>query len=134
MILRRLHLAVGVGGVIAFVLTGQYMRRVLDMASVVDLPRMLYRSAHIHLLFASLLKLLLGFYLAEGPDGWRKWVRRAGSVPILLAPLLFVMAFATEPQLSSFSRPYAIPAVEACLLGAILHTISRARIGRLDGK
>ena len=125
MILRRLHLAVGIGGVIAFVLTGQYMRRALDMASVADLPRMLYRSAHIYLLLSSLLNLMLGFYLREARGGWRSWVRRAGSVPILLAPPLFVMAFANEPQLASFSRPYAIPAVEACLLGVILHTISQ---------
>ncbi len=123
--IRRLHLAIGIAGVIAFVLTGQYMRRAIDMAGMGDLPRMLYRSAHIYLLLASLLNLMLGFYLREARGGWRSWVRRIGSVPILLAPPVFLMAFANEPQLASFSRPYAIPAVEACLLGVILHTISQ---------
>ena len=125
MILRRLHLAVGIAGIIAFILTGQYMRRAIDMESMRDLPRMLYRSAHIYLLLASLLNLMLGFYLREAGGGWRSWVRRIGSAPILLAPPLFLMAFASEPQLADFSRPYAIPAVVACLLGVILHTISQ---------
>jgi hypothetical protein len=126
--MRRLHLAVGVGGIIAFLLTGQYMDRALGhMAGVPDLPRMLYRSAHIYLLLGSLLNLMAGVYLTEASGGWRRLVGRIGSVGILLAPALFVVAFISEPQRSDFHRPYAGPAIYACAVGAVLHAVSAAR-------
>lgn len=126
--MRRLHLAVGVGGVIAFLLTGQYMDRALaHMVGVPDLPRMLYRSAHIYLLLGSLLNLALGVYLQEASGGWRRVVGRVGSVGILLAPPLFVLAFFSEPHRSDFHRPFAGPAIYACALGAVLHALSAVR-------
>ena len=123
--MRRLHLWIGLGGVVAFLLTGQYMDRWLGhLAGVADLPRMLYRSSHIYLLLASLVNLCLGLYLTEESAGWRKWVRRAGSVPIALAPFLLLLAFAREPHLAGFNRPYARPAIYGLLLGAVLHAVS----------
>ena len=82
--LRRLHLAIGIAGLIAFIFTGQYMDRALDhLAGMRDLPRMLYRSAHIYLLFSALLNLVLGFYLVETAGRSRRWLRRAGSMAVL---------------------------------------------------
>jgi len=132
--MRRLHLAAGIGGVIAFLLTGQYMDRALDhMAGVPDLPRMLYRSAHIYLLLGSLLNLALGVYLTEASVGWRRVLGRIGSVAILLAPPLFVLAFISEPHRSDFHRPFAGPAIYACALGAVLHAVSAVRRGTRTG-
>ena len=123
--MRRLHLYVGLAGLAAFVLTGQYMDRWLQhLAGTPDLPRMLYRSAHIYLLLASSLNLVLGLYLTDGPARWRSWVRRLGSVPIAFAPVLFVVAFAREPLDADFSRPFARPAIYGVLLGVMLHAIS----------
>jgi hypothetical protein len=120
-----MHLWIGLAGVVAFVLTGQYMDRWLGhLSGMADLPRMLYRSAHIYLLLGSLLNLLLGLYVTEAPAGWRKWARRIGSVPIALAPAFFIVAFAREPHLAGSIRPYAAPALEGVLVGAMLHVIS----------
>ena len=124
--MRRVHLWIGLVGVVAFILTGQYMDRWLGhLTGMADLPRMLYRSAHIYLLLASLLNLVLGLYVTEAPAGWRRWARRIGSVPIALAPVVFLIAFVREPHTASFSRPYAAPALEGVLFGAVLHAISR---------
>jgi len=51
--MRRLHLIVGLGGVVAFLLTGQYMDRVHDHLRDMDpTPRLLFRSTHIYLLLS----------------------------------------------------------------------------------
>lgn len=124
--LRRLHLAIGIAGLIAFIFTGQYMDRALDhLAGMRDLPRMLYRSAHIYLLFSALLNLVLGFYLVETAGRSRRWLRRAGSMPVLLAPPLLLLAFFNEPGLSSFERPYARVAIYGCLFGVVLHSLTQ---------
>ena len=123
--MRRLHLYIGLGGIVAFILTGQYMDRWLQhLAGMADLPRMLYRSSHIYLLLASLMNLLLGLYLQEAPAGWRRWVRRLGSVPIALGPAHLLFAFAREAQIGGFGRPYARVAIYGLLLGAVMHGIS----------
>jgi hypothetical protein len=132
--MRRLHLWIGFAGLAAFIATGQYMHRWLGhLAGVADLPRMLYRSAHIYLLLGSLLNLFLGLYLNDTPAGWRRWLRRAGSVPIAVAPALFLLAFAREPQFTDFSRPFAAPGLQGVLLGAVLHAISHIGAARSGG-
>ena len=72
-VLRRIHLVVGLAGVVLFLGTGQYMDRVHDhLRGMEDVRRMLFRSAHIYLLWSSLLNLALGLYFAEklcGPVG-----------------------------------------------------------------
>lgn len=89
--MRRLHFGVGALGVVAFLLTGQYMDRWLGhLAGMADLPRMLYRSAHIYLLFAALLNLLLGLYAEDHPRGWRRGLARFGSGLILIAPVMIL--------------------------------------------
>ena len=123
--MRRLHLWIGLAGVAAFLLTGQYMDRWLGhLAGVADLPRMLYRSSHIYLLLASLINLILGLYLKEASAGWRLWARRVGSVPIALAPALLLIAFAREAPLAGFNRPYAGPALYGVVFGAVMHAVS----------
>lgn len=55
------HFWIGVGGMCVFALTGQYMDRVLDhLVGMSDGPRMLYRSAHIYILLASMMNLIYG--------------------------------------------------------------------------
>lgn len=132
--MRRIHLVVGVAGVIAFILTGQYMDRWLGhLSGMPDLPRMLYRSAHIYLLLGSLLNLVLGLYLVDHLPGWRRWVSRGGSVLVAVAPILFLVAFAREPLRDDTHRPYAGPAIYGTVLGVGLLGAShrlRLRPGR----
>ena len=55
--LRSLHLVAGILGLLLFVLQGQYMDHVHDhLAGMEDGPRMMFRSSHIYLLLASLLR------------------------------------------------------------------------------
>ena len=124
--MRRVHLWIGVAGVVAFLLTGQYMDRWLGhLAGVADLPLMLYRSSHIYLLLGSLLNVVLGLYQVEAGNGWRRWLGRVGSILIAIAPVLFLIAFAREPLRPDFSRPFAGPGIYACALGGVLLAMSR---------
>ena len=133
--MRRLHLWIGRVGLVAFILTGQYMDRWLGhLAGVADLPRMLYRSAHIYLLLGSLLNMVLGLYQVEAEDGWRRWLSRAGSMLIAIAPVLFLIAFTREPLRNDFNRPFASPGIYACAAGVVMLAISRAgRLGTPKG-
>jgi hypothetical protein len=126
--MRRLHLAIGFAGVIAFLMTGQYMDRWLGhLAGVADLPRMLYRSAHIYLLFGSLLNVLLGLYVKGHAQGWRRGAALLGSVLILIAPVMILIGFYTEAARTDFERPFVGLAIYGCFAGVLLHAIGRGR-------
>jgi len=95
---RRIHLIIGLFGVIGFLLTGQVMKhhhpRMEDLSAEV---RMMYVSRHIYLLGASLVNVVLGLYLHVYPRGWRRVLQKIGSVLILLSPLSLLIAFIAEP-------------------------------------
>ena len=96
--MRRIHLAVGILTIMAFLATGQFMRmHAPPMEDLEDGLRMMYRSRHIYLLGSGLLNLLLGVYLRARAAGWRSGLQVAGSVLILTAPFLLVLAFFNEP-------------------------------------
>ena len=122
--MRRLHLLVGLLGLAAFLASGQYMALAHDhLSGMDDARRLLFRSRHIYLLYAALLNLALGLSLPEGPAGWRRWLRRAGSVLILAAPPLLAAGFLTEPWLKGLDRPYSRPAIYGSLAGVVLHLL-----------
>jgi hypothetical protein len=120
---RRLHLFVGLVGLVGFLLTGQYMDRVHDhLRGMDEARRLLFRSCHIYLLFGSLLNLALGLYLVPRV-GWRRWVAAAGSALVLAGPFFAALGFFTEPWLSDLERPYSRPAISGSLAGMLLHLI-----------
>jgi hypothetical protein len=130
---RRLHLAVGLVGVIGFLLTGQYMDRVHDhLRGMDDARRLLFRSTHLYLLFGSLLNLALGLHLSPAA-GWRLWVRSAGSLLVLSTPVFAAIGFFTEPWLSDLDRPYTRPTAYGALAGLVLHLICWSPRGRASG-
>jgi hypothetical protein len=123
--MRRWHLITGLVGVAAFLASGIYMR--MEQTFLHDeTTRMLYRSTHIYILFASLLNLALGLHLTAPRPGWRRCLQRTGSVLVLVPPLLLIAGFLTEPRLSELARPYSRPAIIACLAGMVLHVASVA--------
>lgn len=120
--MRRAHLIVGTLALAAFVLTGLYMDRVhAHLDGMPDGPRMLYRSAHIYLLFASLLNLLLGAYLIRATAGAARVLQTLGSLILLVTPLLFLGAFAVEPGLRDLLRPWARPGIYLSLAAVLAH-------------
>lgn len=103
--MRRIHLIIGLLGVIAFLLTGQVMKhhhpRMDELSPDV---RMMYVSRHIYLLEASLVNVVLGLYIRLHRHGWRRVLQQVGSVVILLSPLLSLVAFVAEPALGLAGR------------------------------
>lgn len=128
--MRRLHLVVGLVALAAFVLTGQYMDRVHGhLEAMADAPRMLFRSAHIYLLFAALLNLLLGAYVTPAPRGWPRTLQLSASAVLAATPMLFLAAFATEPWLAGLERPWARPAIYLSLAAVLGHVAAIRRAG-----
>jgi hypothetical protein len=103
--MRRIHLIIGLLGVVAFLITGQFMKHhTPPMQLLTSDVRMMYVSRHIYLLGAALVNLVLGLYLRESSHGWRRVLQRVGSVLILLAALSLLMAFFAEPSLGIAGR------------------------------
>lgn len=106
--LQALLLAMGSLGVLGFLGTGQYMKYALDgMQGMPDLPRLLYRSAHIYLLWAGLANLLAGMALAPTRQPLAGWLQRgAGGLLSVTVPLFAASFFVESPQ-GLIDRPLA---------------------------
>jgi len=131
--MRRLHLIVGAASLLAFLLTGQYMDRVhAHLVGMPDGPRLLYRSAHIYLLFAALLNLLLGAYIAPVTGRALRAVQWAASAVLLAIPGLFSVAFFREPWLEDLERPWARPAIYLSLAAVLVHVVVRYAGGMMS--
>ena len=105
--MRRIHLILGLLGVIAFLLTGQFMKHHSPpMQLLTPELRMMYVSRHIYLLGAALVNLVLGLYLREYATGWRRTLQWIGSVLIFLAALSLLVAFIDEPSLGMAGRSF----------------------------
>src|SRR5687767_3427493 len=126
MLFRRVHLILGIAGLVAFLATGQYMDHRWDhLSGMADGPRLLFRSAHIYLLFSSLLNLLLGIYWTRGRTGLRRGLQAAGSVLVAIGPLLFIVAFLREPWLRDLDRPFASWGIYGTFAGVLLQLSGR---------
>ena len=129
-----MHLIIGVLGVIAFLLTGQVMKHHYPgMAELSPEVRMMYVSRHICLLGASLVNAVLGLYLEVHRQGWRRIVQRIGSVLILVAPILLLMAFMAEPRFGMAGRSWrALYALIALFAGVMTHIVASAGASGID--
>ena len=117
---RFAHLVIGIVGLIAFALSGQYMHWVLaHLQGMPDGPRMLYRSSHIYLLWSSLLNVLLGCYLVRQSTPKLRLVQALASLAIVVGPNLLVVSFFIESNNASLIRPFARAAVYLALFGTL---------------
>lgn len=130
--MRRLHLIIGLIALDVFVLTGLFMRTHMPpMITLSSDVRLMYRSRHIYLLAAALLNVLLGVYLTVCPPGWRRSLQQLGSVLFMIAPVLVLFAFVSEPDhgfLGISWRSYY--GVIALFAGSIAHLLSAGTQGR----
>ncbi len=124
-VLKQLHFWLGLTGIIIFLLTGQYMFRVLDvLQGMDDGPRMLFRSAHIYFLLVSIINLVIGFYLQPANLKLNKWIQYIISIVFLLTPFVILAGFFLEPFLGDLYRPYVKPALYSLFAVAVLLIIA----------
>ncbi|HKO99377.1 MAG TPA: hypothetical protein VJU86_20425 [Pyrinomonadaceae bacterium] len=123
--MKRFHLIFGLIVLVIFLLTGQYMDRYFNhLEGMPDGPRMLYRTRHIFILLAALLNLGLGRYLRTDETQLRRGLQILGSVLIVGATILFIVAFFNEPKLMNLETPLSHRGMYAIAAGTLLHLLS----------
>jgi hypothetical protein len=126
--LRKLHLVVGLAGVVAFVVTGAYMRAGFpDLYAANEVLRYLYRSNHVYVLLASLVNVALGLHLTPVAPGWRAGVSLLGSLLALAAPVVLCFAFLFEAPVPTPDRVLTLVGVVAVTAGIALHVLGAMR-------
>jgi hypothetical protein len=128
MLLRKLHFAVGTAGVVAFVVTGAYMRAGFpDLYVTNEVLRYLYRSNHVYVLLASLVNVALGVHLTAAAPGWRAAISLLGSLLALAAPVVLCLAFFIEAPVPTPERGLTLAGVIAVTAGITLHVLGGLR-------
>jgi hypothetical protein len=125
---RKLHFAVGLAGVVAFLLTGVYMRSGFpDLSATNEVLRYLSRSNHVYVLLASLINVALGVHLKPVVPGWRATASKLGSLLALVAPVVLCFAFIYEAPRASPERVLTLLGIAALAAGIALHVLGGAR-------
>ena len=131
MALRKVHFAVGLLGIVAFLATGAYMNAGFpDLYAGNEVLRYLYRSNHVYILLASLVNVALGVHLAPAAPGWRATVLLAGSVLALAAPVVLCFAFFVEAPVAQPERVWTLAGVAALAAGIALHALGGTGVRR----
>lgn len=126
--MKLFHLLLGIGMIIIFLLTGQYMDRYLHhLTYTPDVQRMFYRSRHIYILLSGLVNVGLGTYFSYRVERWRQVLQMLGSVLIVLASGLFVAAFIYETSVANFAAPLAGWAMYTIFAGTLFHLLGGLR-------
>jgi hypothetical protein len=126
--MRHIHLALGILTLLAFAASGQVMlRHVPPMQMLSDDARLMYRSRHIYLLGGGIANVLLGLYLVQCRDRWRRRVQFAGSLLLLVAPVLLGLAFLAETGHGLHHTWRSHFGLYAMLGGTLLHFIAAVR-------
>lgn len=121
---RTVHLAVGVFVIAVFLLTGYHMRfHIHHLMEANDRFRFSLRGNHIYILLLGLLNLSLGAYLRVSQTMWRAYLQLVGSLMILTATGLVIVAFFFENK-ESLDRPFTLLAMILTLIGTVLHVVS----------
>jgi hypothetical protein len=120
--MRKLHLIVGLSGIVLFLATGLYMLRGFPaLYGTNEALRYIYRANHVYILLASLVNVVLGVYLITVPSGWKALVSRIGSVLAIVSPLILCYAFFAEAPRATPERALTGLGVFALLLGVVAH-------------
>jgi|SRR4030095_4019369 hypothetical protein len=123
--MKRFHLIFGLLVVLVFLLTGQYMDRFYNhLEGMADGPRMLYRTRHIFILLSGLLHLGIGSYYRPRLHPWLRVVQLFGSLLIIVASVLFTVAFFYEPRLHDLYAPLSLKGMIIIAVGTLLHVFS----------
>jgi hypothetical protein len=126
--MKKAHLIFGAFMLLAFLLTGQYMDKYFNhLVGMPNGPRLLYRTRHIFILLAGLLNLGMGAYFTYQRETWRRILQLIGSLLIVAASFLFLIAFFYEPNLTNLHTPLSHWGTYTITTGVLLHVISSVR-------
>jgi hypothetical protein len=129
---RKLHLAIGLAGALAFIVTGAYMRAGFpDLYAANEVLRYLYRSNHVYVLLASLVNVALGLHSTPPARGWRVAVSSIGSLLALAAPVVLCFAFFLEAPVPTPERVLTLIGVVAVTAGIALHALGGVGLGSI---
>jgi peptidoglycan/LPS O-acetylase OafA/YrhL len=121
---RTIHLVVGVFVLAVFLLTGYHMRfHIHHLMEADERLRFSLRGNHIYILLLGLLNLGLGAYLRVSQTVWRAYLQLVGSLMILTATGLVIVAFFFESK-ASLDRPFTLLTMILALTGTMLHAVS----------
>jgi hypothetical protein len=122
--LRKIHLWFGWFLVLAFVLTGQYMERVIHAAMEADATfRFSIRANHVYLLLFGLAHLLLGAYFQPMEPVGRARLQQIGSFILSSGTVVILTAFAVEAKVGT-ERPITLLAMVSAVTGVGLHLLA----------
>ena len=124
---RTVHLVVGFFVIAVFLLTGYHLRfHIHDLMEANDRLRFSLRGNHIYILLLGLLNLGLGAYLRVSQTIWRAYLQLVGSLMILVATALVIVAFFFENK-ALLERPFTLLTMILALTGTVLHVMSSLR-------
>ncbi len=123
--LKQAHFLFGLFMFVVFLLSGQYMDKVLGHLKSLDVDqRLLYRTRHIFLLSSGLLHLSLGLYLQPLPQIRSRKIQYAGSLVLFTSSMILISAFFREAALKDLTTPYSHVGLFLSLFGVSLHIIA----------
>jgi hypothetical protein len=118
----RAHWVIGLLALLAFPLTGQYMRHVADVPHLDSVPRLVFRSRHLLLLVAAVANLAL----ANSEPLHR--AQRAASLLIMISPVMLVAAFFIDPARGLHSSQiFRFAMYSFWIAGILLAIVNRPR-------
>jgi len=121
-VLARSHLLVGAVTLVAFLISGAYMRGHDPPLAVLEPgPHLMFTSRHIYILAAALMNLVLGAYLRPTATRAARAVQWAGSLLLLLAAGLLLAAFVVEPVAGRYRTPVSAYGLYSLFAGSLLH-------------
>jgi hypothetical protein len=116
----RAHWLVGTIALIAFLISGLYMLRVVHASHLDDITRLVFRSRHLFLLVSAVANLALSNALPSHR------VQRAASIAVLSSPGLLLAAFFIDPSNGIHSSTVFRLAMYALFFaGALLSIVNR---------
>lgn len=124
--MKHLHLLIGTTGFIAFLATGFYMKAGFpELYGDNEVAHAMYRANHIYLGLSALLNLTLGLYIQRHSQIVALHIQRLGSVLLLLATPVFLIAFINDTAEGLFERQSTFFAYLFSVVGAGLHILSK---------
>jgi hypothetical protein len=120
--LAGVHLLVGAATLVGFLISGVYMLVHDPALGKLDLGlHLLYTSRHIYVLAAALIHLVLGAHVGRARTRGVRGVQWAGSMMLVVASGLLMLAFVAEPVGTGHRTPLSRFGLYSLFVGTILH-------------